>query len=202
MQAFMRPEVEKLVSYKIVNPLHRGWQPAHQVVNDEVYVVIDKWDTDFKFCTGQHIRFGARRDPQCHYFDFHEAILRLRNSESQRAFRRAIQEIRDAADEDAEAPRKRQKIRSTKMTDVGIAGETIDVTMEFAGHQHTTKVLYGCRGAPMWVLANPDTLGFIQHAMHANFVANVPNPRTNGQQAEGAQGADGEKQQDEQVIVR
>jgi len=195
MQAFMRPQVEQLVSYKIVNPLHSGWRPAHQVVNGEVYVIIDKCDTDFfKFCTGQHIRFGQRRDPQCHYFEFYNALIKLRNSGSQDAFRSAIQEIRDAADE-GEAPRKCQKIRSAKMTDVGIAGETINVKMEFAGHEQTSKMLYGCRGASMWVRADPDTLGFIQHAMHSNFVANVPNPRKNGQQQaddEVEQGGDGE----------
>ena len=166
------------MSYKITNPLHNGWKPAHQVVNDELFVVIDKYDTDFfKFCTGEHIRFGARRDPQCHYFEFYEQVLKRRNNESQKAFRKAIQEVRDAADEDDGAPRKRQKIRQAKMTDVGIAGEVVEVVLDFAGRQMPTKMLYGCRGAPMWVRADPDTLGFIQHAIHANFIANVPRPR-------------------------
>ena len=63
------------------------------------------------------------------------------------------------------------------MTDVGIAGEVVEVVLDFAGRQMPTKMLYGCRGAPMWVRADPDTLGFIQHAIHANFIANVPRPR-------------------------
>ena len=177
MQPFMRPEVEKIVSYKITNPLHKGWMPKHQVVNDDLFVVIDKYDTDFfKFCTGEHIRWGKGRDPQCHYFEFYEAILQLRNSESQKAFVKAIQDIRDAADERADAPRKHQKIRAAKMSDVGIAGEVVDVVMEFAGRQMPSKMLFGCRGSSMYVRADPDSMGFIQHAMHANFIANVPKP--------------------------
>ena len=173
----MRPEVEKVVSYKITNPLHNGWMPQHQVVNDDLFVVIDKYDTDFfKFCTGEHIRWGQRRDPHCHYFEFYESILQLRNSESQKAFAKAIQDIRDAADERADAPRKRQKIRRAKMSDVGIAGEVVDVVLEFAGRQMPSQMLFGCRGAPMYVRADPDSMGFIQHAMHANFIANVPRP--------------------------
>ena len=39
-----------------------------------------------------------------------------------------------------------------------------------------TRMLFGCRGSPLWVRADPDSLGFIQHAMQANFIANVPKP--------------------------
>ena len=199
MQPFMRPAVEKIVSYTITNPLHKCWKPAHQVVNDEVFVVIDKYDTDFfKFCTGEHIRFGARRNPQCHYFEFYEQVLKLRNIESQKAFRKAIQEVRDAADEDDAAPRKRQKIRQAKMTDVGIAGEVVEVVLDFAGRQMPTKMMYGCRGAPMWVRADSDTLGFIQHAIHANFIANVPKPR--GQQAADEDDDDNQNEQNDENV--
>ena len=203
----MRPEVEKVVSYKITNPLHNGWMPQHQVVNDDLFVAIDKYDTDFfKFCTGEHIRWGQRRDPQCHYFEFYESILQLRNSESQTAFVRAIQDIRDAADERADAPRKRQKIRRAKMSDVGIAGEVVDVVLEFAGRQMPSQMLFGCRGAPMYVRADPDSMGFIQHAMHANFIANVPRPaRTRQVEAEDEDDQEGEVAEnngDEQVPGR
>jgi hypothetical protein len=203
MQPFMRPEVEKIVSYKITNPLHNGWMPQHQVVNDDLFVVIDKYDTDFfKFCTGEHIRWGQRRDPQCHYFEFYESILQLRNSESQKAFAKAIQDIRDAADERADVPRKRQKIRRAKMSDVGIAGEVVDVVLEFAGRQMPSKMLFGCRGTPLYVKADPSALGFIQHAMHANFIANVPRPMRQQVEAEDEDehaGEEADNNGDEQV---
>lgn len=173
----MRPEVEKIVSYKVKNPLHDGWQPEHQIVNNDVFVRINKHDTDFfKFCTGEHIRWSKKRDPQCHYFEFFESMMKLRNSESQKAFQRAIQEVRDAADQDMDMPRKRQKMRRSKMSDVGIAGEVVDVVLEFSGRQQSSQMLFGCRGAPLFVRADPDSMGFIQHAMHANFIANVPRP--------------------------
>ena len=70
------------------------------------------------------------------------------------------------------------------MSDVGIAGEVVDVVLEFAGRQMPGKMLFGCRGAAMYVRADPDSIGFIQHAMHANFIANVPKPVKSRQDAE------------------
>ena len=177
MQPFMRPEIEKIVSYKVKNALYAGWQPEHQVVNDAVFVQVHKYDTDFfRFCTGEPIRWGKKRDPQCHYFEFFESLIKLRNRASQNAFQLAIQEVRDVADQDADGPRKRQKIRKVKMSDVSIAGEVVDVTLEFSGRQQASQMLFGCRGSPLYVSADPDSLGFIQHAMQANFIANVPKP--------------------------
>ena len=194
----MLPQVQKVETYKITNPLHNGWEPRHQVVHDDVFVVIDKYDTDFfKFCTGEHIRWGQRSNSQCHYFEFYESMLQLRNSESQTAFAKAIQDIRDAADERADAPRKRQKIRRAKMSDVGIAGEVVDVVLEFAGRQMPSQMLFGCRGSPMYVKADPSTIGFIQHAMHANFIANVSRPSRHMQvEAEDEDEHEGEETED------
>ena len=100
----------------------------------------------------------------------------MRNVASQNAFQQTIQEVRDAADHDADVPRKRQKIRKAKMSDSSIAGEVVDVTLEFSGRQQASQMLFGCRGSPLYVRADPDSLGFIQHAMQANFIANVPKP--------------------------
>ena len=199
----MRPAVIKQEYYKITNPLHNGWRPVHQVVDGEVFVLIDKYDTDFfKFCTGEHIRWGRGRQPQCHYFEFYEGLLRLRNDESQAAFQKALQEIRDAAED---GPGKRQKTRKIKMSDVGIAGEIINVTMRFAGTEYVTKMLFGCRGAPMWVHADPDALGFIQRALHANFIDNHQNPRTSRQaraELEIENGSPEEEHSDAQIAIR
>jgi hypothetical protein len=203
MQPFMLPQVQKVETYKITNPLHTGWEPKHQVVNDDVFVVIDKYDTDFfKFCTGEHIRWGQRSNSQCHYFEFYETMLQRRNAESQVAFVKAIQDIRDASDERADVPRKRQKIRRAKMSDVGIAGEVVDVVLEFAGRQMPSKMLFGCRGTPLYVKADPSALGFIQHAMHANFIANVPRPMRQQVEAEDEDehaGEEADNNGDEQV---
>ena len=62
------------------------------------------------------------------------------------------------------------------MSDSSIAGEVVDVTLEFSGRQQASQMLFGCRGSPLYVRADPDSLGFIQHAMQANFIANVPKP--------------------------
>ena len=70
------------------------------------------------------------------------------------------------------------------MSDVGIAGEVVGVVMEFAGRQMPSNMLFGCRGSSMYVRADLDSIGFIQHAMHANFIANVPTPVKIRQDAE------------------
>ena len=173
----MRPEIEQIISYRIKNAFHAGWQPDHKVVDDVVFVKLDKYDTDFfRFCTGEPIRWGKKRDPQCHYLEFFESLMNLRNNASQDAFEKAVQEVRDAADQDADVPRKRQKIRKAKQSDISIAGEVVDVIIEFSGRQQPSQMLFGTRGAPLFVKADPDSLGFIQHGMQANFVANVPRP--------------------------
>ena len=196
----MRPEIEQIVSYRIKNAFHDGWQPEHQVVDDVVFVKVDKYDTDFfRFCTGEPIRWGKKRDPQCHYFEFYESLMTLRNTASQDAFQKAVQEVRDAADQDADEPRKRQKIRKAKLSDISIAGAVVNVTLEFSGRQQASQMMFGCRGSPLYIRADPDSLGFIQRAIQSNFVANVPRPprtSTSSNNADDVDGDNGENDDD------
>ena len=97
----MRPEIEKIENYRVKNAFNPDWQPQHQVVDGVVFVKLYKYDTDFfRFCTGEPIKWGKKRDPQCHYLEFYELLFKLRNAASQKAFQQTIQEVRDAADQD------------------------------------------------------------------------------------------------------
>ena len=145
MQQFMKPVFQKVEYYKISNPLHTAWQPAHQIVQCDLFICLDKYNTDFfKFCTGEHIRWGKGRQPQCHYLPFFEELVKVRNLESQAAFRRALEDIREAANGD-EPPKKKPHVRQCKMSDAAIAGEVIHVCTHFGGNTLNTKMLFGCR---------------------------------------------------------
>jgi len=125
--------------------------------------------------------------------------MTLRNTASQDAFQKAVQEVRDAADQDADEPRKRQKIRKAKLSDISIAGAVVNVTLEFSGRQQASQMMFGCRGSPLYIRADPDSLGFIQHAIQSNFVANVPRPprtSTSSNNADDVDGDNGENDDD------
>ena len=56
------------------------------------------------------------------------------------------------------------------MSDAGIAGEIVRGSMTFGGNSQDVAFLFGCRGADVWLLANTETLAFVQYAMHSNYV--------------------------------
>ena len=99
------------------------------------------------------------------------AASQIRNDESQATFERTIANIRDEAGED-----NRKRARKAKMSDAALAGETIECIMVSGELWQSTKMLFGCRGSPLWVRADADTLAFIQMAMHKNFASNEERP--------------------------
>lgn len=176
MQAFMRPVVETKTYIVVTNPFNDNWEPESKLVLGETFVLVDKYDTHFfKFCTGEPIRWGTKAKGQNHYFEFWETLVKIRNDASQNAFNRALDEIREAAD-NQDARRRPAGHRRAKLSDAGLAGEVMNIKMQFGALEHETKVLFGCRGSAMWVRSDVDTLAFIQHAMYANYLSNEERP--------------------------
>jgi hypothetical protein len=173
MQAFMRPTVENKIV--VTNPFNERWEPESKVVRAETFVLVNKYDTPFfKFCTGDPL--GGVNDPMDRTTtSFWEELVKIRNDASQNAFNRALDEIREAADE-ADDRRRPINHRRAKLSDAGLAGEVMDIKMKFGALEHATKVLFGCRGSPVWVRGDVDTLAFIQHAMCANYLSNDERP--------------------------
>jgi hypothetical protein len=62
------------------------------------------------------------------------------------------------------------------MSDASLAGEVVEGIMKFGHLEQTAKMLFGCRGAHVWVSVDLDVLAFIQHAMHSNFVTEQRRP--------------------------
>lgn len=195
MQAFMRPKVEEKTYFVISNPFKEDWQPEWKRVDGEVFVKIDKFECDFfRYCTGQAIKWGKRHDSQNHYFPFWDDLINLRNQLSQTAFEKKLEDMREDAGQG-----KRVRARKARMSDAGLAGEVVEGIMKFGHLEQTAKMLFGCRGAHVWVSIDPDVLAFIQHAMHSNFVAEHMRPeptkskkRKTGDHADDGKDDDGE----------
>lgn len=99
-------------------------------------------------------------------------MVKVRNDASQVSFEMVLAEMRG----DEEAPKKRQKPRKARMSDAALAGEVVVCKLNFNDHEIETKMLFGCRGADLYMHADPPALGFVQYAMHHEFIAEHNRP--------------------------
>ena len=172
----MRPNIQEKSYISISNPFKDDWRPTFRKVGDELFIQLRQFDHEFfKHCTGQPLKWGKRDNSgQHHCFPFWDELVKLRNDLSQAAFEAAL--VNDDDDEDEEPVMKRVKPRKARMSDAGLAGEVVRGSMTYGAHAQSIAFIFGCRGANVWMLANADTLAFVQHAMHSNFVRGDRHP--------------------------
>lgn len=174
MQSRMLPTVKEEVSQKIGNPFKKDWKPAWRKVDEQVFVKLDKWDQDcFKFMVGEALKTTAKGAPQNHYFPFWELMIKTRNDASQTAFEKVLE---DARGEDQEPPKKRQRPRRAKMSDAALAGDVVKCKLVFGPNTIVADMIFGTRGADLYVSADPLVLLFIQKALHHDFINEHPRP--------------------------
>lgn len=173
MQSRMLPKVQEEVSQKIGNPFKKDWKPAWRKVEGQVFVKLDKWDQDcFKFMVGETLKKASKGSPQNHYFPFWELLVKTRNDYSQTAFEKVLQDARGEED----PPKKRQKARKAKMSDAALAGDVVKCKLDFGPNTIEAGMLFGTRGADLYVSADPEVLLFIQRALHHDFINAHPRP--------------------------
>ena len=168
MQSRMLPTVTEEVSQKIGNPFKKDWKPTWRKVDGQVFVKLNKWDQDcFKFMVGEALKTTAKGAPQNHYFPFWELMIKARNDASQTAFEKVLE---DAHGEDQEPPKKRQRPRRAKMSDAALAGDVVKCKLAFGPNTIVADMIFGTRGADLYVSADPVVLLFIQKAIHHDFI--------------------------------
>ena len=173
MQSRMLPTVKEEVSQKVGNPFKKDWKPAWRKVEGQVFVKLDKWDQDcFKFMVGESLKTTAKGSPQNHYFPFWELMVKTRNDSSQTAFEKVLEDARG----EEEPPKKRQRARKAKMSDAALAGDVVKCKLDFGPNTIEADMIFGTRGADLYVSADPYVLLFIQRALHHDFINEHPRP--------------------------
>lgn len=194
MQSRMLPTVQEEVSQKLSNPFKKDWKPVWRKVEGQVFVKLNKWDQDcFKFMVGEALKTTAKGFPQNHYFPFWELMVKTRNDSSQTAFEKVLEDAR--AEE--EPPKKRQRARRAKMSDSALAGDVVKCKLDFGPSTIEADMLFGTRGADLYVVADPYVLQFIQRALHHDFINEHPRPEPKPRYSKGQTAKGDDKKDDE-----
>ncbi|CAE7278616.1 unnamed protein product [Symbiodinium sp. CCMP2456] len=146
----------------------KSWQPAIQSVSGTNFAKFNKWDRYLTtFVTGKGLRLHSSKEHNINRQWF-RTMEELRKAACQESLKRVIVQAAEA--EGTPVP---PKIRPATQQDEYLAGRTVQVTgpavhndsEELVHEEHQMVMLWGIKGADLWIELTEANLGYIRLAI-------------------------------------